>query len=350
MVTPALRPLFESEAIALIPLRAGARHVMAEIAAAPGPGAPVEVVILGGTRAAQPAAAPPASALSPVFERLVDVASLPILRSHVIDGRPVVPMALILEWLGQGALQRNPGLTFCGIDDLKLLKGVIVRAGQPETLRVLAGKASRCEGVYKVAVELRGIMADGREFVHASAVVMLGDRLEAPPAGAAPTPTFTPVAFEPRTIYRDLLFHGPELQGIERIEGCDDRGIAVLCRTAPPPPAWIEQPFRQAWLTDPLVIDSAFQALVLWSVERSGSCSLPTRVGRYRQFRRAFPAEGVQALAHVTHAGASSARADIALLDANGGLVARIDDYECVIDGSLNQAFRRNQLVEAAAR
>jgi len=32
-------------------------------------------------------------------------------------------------------------------------------------------------------------------------------------------------------------------------------------------------------------------------------------------------------------------------LDAGGELVARLDSYECVIDSSLNQAFRRNQLV-----
>jgi malonyl CoA-acyl carrier protein transacylase/acyl carrier protein/NADP-dependent 3-hydroxy acid dehydrogenase YdfG len=351
MVTPALRPLFASEGIALIPLRAGARHVVAELEAPARPDQAVEVVILGGTPAAPPAAVepPPAAALSPVFERLVDVTSVPILRSHVIDGRPVVPMALIIEWLGQGALQRNPGLTFCGIDDLRLLKGVIVRPDQPETLRVLAGKAVRAEGQYRVAVELRGTVAGGREFVHASATIVLGDRLEAAPDAAAAL-RFAPLALDPQVIYRDILFHGPELQGIERVDGCDEQGVAILCRTAPAPSAWIEQPFRQAWLTDPLAMDCAFQALVLWSVERSGSCSLPTRVGRYRQYRRTFPTEGVQAVALVTHAAELSARADIALLDADGSLIARIDDYECVIDASLNQAFRRNELTGAAAR
>jgi hypothetical protein len=240
-------------------------------------------------------------------------------------------------------------LTFCGIDDLRLLKGVIVRPEQPETLRVLAGKAARAEGQYRVAVELRGTVPGGREFVHASATVVLGDRLEAGPDAAAAALRFAPLALDPQAIYRDILFHGPELQGIERVEGCDDRGVAINCRTAPAPSAWIEQPLRQAWLTDPLAIDCAFQALVLWSVERSGSCSLPTRVGRYRQFRRSFPAEGVRAVAQVTHAAELSARAGIALLDADGSLIASIDDYECVIDASLNQAFRRNELTAAAA-
>ena len=78
---------------------------------------------------------------------------------------------------GAGALQRNPGLTFCGIEDVRLLKGVIVRDDQPETLRVLSGKATRADGVYRVPVELRGTLASGREFNHARGAVVLGDRL-----------------------------------------------------------------------------------------------------------------------------------------------------------------------------
>jgi hypothetical protein len=31
-------------------------------------------------------------------------------------------------------------------------------------------------------------------------------------------------------------------------------------------------------------------------------------------------------------------------LDADGGLIAQLQDYECVMDPGLNQAFRRNQL------
>ena len=37
----------------------------------------------------------------------------------------------------------------------------------------------------------------------------------------------------------------------------------------------------------------------------------------------------------------------IEFLDARGELVARLGTYECVVDASLNQAFRRNQLGRA---
>jgi hypothetical protein len=286
-----------------------------------------------------------------VFERPVDVATIPVLRSHIIDNRPVLPMALILEWLAQGALQRNPGLVFCGLEDVRLLKGVIVRDDQPETLRVLAGKATRVDGLYRVAVELRGTLASGREFTHACGTVVLGDRLpSATDQDRVELPALGPSRLDPRTIYRDLLFHGPGMQGIERVEGCDERGIILLGATAPPPAEWIERPLRQSWLTDPLAIDCAFQGLVLWSFERSGACSLPTAVGRYRQFRRGFPAESVRIVARVTQAAERTAQADIVFLDADEQLVAKIDGYECVIGASLNQAFRRNALAEVVER
>jgi acyl transferase domain-containing protein/NADP-dependent 3-hydroxy acid dehydrogenase YdfG len=361
MVTPALRPLFEAEGIGLIPLSAGAEYLIHEIGSCAHEA--VEVVVLGGTSVPValatpvapeppvPSAPPPPSALSVVFEQAVDVAAVPILHAHVIDDRPVLPMALILEWLAQGAVQRNPGLTFCGVQDLRLLKGVIVRHEQPETLRVLAGKATRADGLYRVAVELRGTAADGREFTHARGAVLLGDRLAAPTGeDLAPLATPAPGCLDAPTLYRDVLFHGPDLRGIESVEGCDAEGVDVLCRTAPPPAEWLQRPLRQVWLGDPLALDCAFQAMVIWSFARTGVCSLPTAIGRYRQFRRSFPTDVVRVVARVTHATERSASADIAFVDSGTSLVARIYEYECVIDASLNQAFRRNRLAQVAPR
>ena len=61
------------------------------------------------TATAPPATHPPAE-LSVAFELAVDLAGHPVLRSHVLDGRAVVPMALHMEWLAHAALHGNPGL------------------------------------------------------------------------------------------------------------------------------------------------------------------------------------------------------------------------------------------------
>ncbi len=355
MVTPALRPLFEAEGIALIPVEQGAKYLVEELRA--GGDRPVEVVILGGggpepdfLRESEPGEdEAPASSMTRVFERTLDVASTPILRSHVMDGRPVLPMALILEWLAQGATTRHPGLVCVGVDDLRLLKGVVLRDARAEVIRVLAGKSTRRDGLSVVPVELRGVRADGREVLHARAEVVLGDR-HPDPVAPLDEPALPPYPATRREIYRDALFHGHDLQGIGRVDGCGESGIVAGVHTAPPPSTWIEKPLRQQWLTDPLAIDCAFQLMILWSLDRSGSGSLPTFVGRYRQFRRAFPVGGVRVVARVTESGPRKARADVDFLDAEGGLVARIEDYECVIDASLTTAFRRNRAAQVESK
>ncbi len=242
MVTPSLRPLFEAEGIALIPTAEGAKYLVEELRSASQP--PVEVVILGGGGPEPEFLKPePAEVLSPalqkVFERPLDVASTPILGSHVMDGRPVLPMALILEWLAQGAMTRNPGMSCLGVDDLRLLKGVILREALPETIRVLAGKATRREVGLVVPVELRGVLADGREVLHARAEVVLGDRHPDAPA-ALDEPALMPYSASSAEIYRDVLFHGPDLQGIHAVEGCGDLGIAATVSAAPAPSTWVE--------------------------------------------------------------------------------------------------------------
>ncbi len=152
----------------------------------------------------------------------------------------------------------------------------------------------------------------------------------------------------PRAVYHDILFHGPDLHGIERIEALGPDGAVIVARTAPSPSQWIEQPLRQDWLTDPLAIDCAFQLMVFWCAVQTEGPSLPTRVGHYRQFRRNWPSQKVRIVARIARPAPHRATADLLFLDADGQAVARIDDYECVIDASLSQAFRRNRLPRVA--
>src|SRR5438874_1436140 len=138
---------------------------------------------------------------------------------------------------------------------------------------------------------MRGPEADGRGVPLARAEIVLADTL---PAGRTELagPALVPYRRGREEFYRQLLFHGPDLQGIELVEGCSPDGIAATVAAAPAPAAWVRQPLRPAWLADPLALDSAFQLMVLWCVENLGAVSLPCFVGRYRQFRRAFPREG----------------------------------------------------------
>ncbi len=351
MVTPALKKLFNEEGVGLISLETGAQYLVRELGQSADPA--VEVVALAPGRplalraAGQSPAMPAPRGLATAFERVLDVAEHPVLESHVLDGRPVLPLALTLEWLAHGALHENPGLTFHGCDDLRVLHGVVLE-GPPPTLRVLAGKAVKKDGFYRTLVELRGVRGDDREVLHVRAEVALA--VDLPPAPPARPAAAQPLhAFTPEEIYRRVLFHGPDMQGIECVEACDDRGITARLRPAPAPSEWLRRPLRQKWIADPLVLDGAFQTMILWSFARSGAAGLPCYVARYRQYRGAFPADGARVVLNVVKATELSAVADLDFLSADGQVIARMDGAECTLDPALERAFRRNRRERAAA-
>src|SRR5262249_59348865 len=93
-------------------------------------------------------------------------------------------------------------------------------------------------GWYGVPGARGGTRDDGRSFTHARGVAVLDDR---PPQGRREIGEMplAPLAIGTAELYRDALFHGPDLRGLGLVEGCDDRGIAATAATAPPPPSWI---------------------------------------------------------------------------------------------------------------
>jgi hypothetical protein len=263
----------------------------------------------------------------------------------VLDGRAVLPLALHLEWLAHAALHGNPGLVFHGFNDLRVTHGVHVDPGSAISLRAFAGKAVKQEKLFIVPVELRGKRKDGREVIYSRGEIVLVASLPVAPPADRP-PIVAPLRYPVAEAYRDHLFHGPELQGIDRIAGTSNDALVGSVRSAPLPTEWFLSPLRSAWVADPLVLDSSFQLMILWTVSHRDTGSLPCFAGRYRQYRKAFPSDPTTVVIRVRRDDGKFARADIDYLDADGRVIAQMQDYECVMDKNLSQAFRRNQLVK----
>ncbi len=340
MVTAALKREFLRQGVTLLPVADGVSALLAEMGRPPG--LPVEVVI-GGTLTAAGAEIVSANAppqLCILFEREIDVTSFPVLSSHVIDGRAVVPMALMTEWFGHGALHENPGLMLQGIEDIRILNGI--RLGEHSKLiRLLAGKPQRREGFFEIELELRNGVREGKDILHSRARAILAEDFPAPPAYRLPEA----LALDdyPRSaeeIYTEILFHGRQLHGLRKVHRCTAAGMRADVSGAPAPSQWMAAPLRNSWLCDPLVLDSAFQMASLWCYEQRGCVSLPSHAARYRQFRGAFPAEGVTVVLEVRDATAKKLRGDFTFLDANGTVVAQLTGYEAVMDPLLNRAFK----------
>ncbi len=344
MVTPALKKIFEDEGVGVIGLEAGAELLLDELDA-PEQGA-VEIVILadppGG--ASPPMAVSSSRSLESVVELSLETEAFPFLTSHVIDNKPVLPVAMYVEWFAHAALHGNPGMRFRGITDLRVLKGVVLDGNGPMAIRVCAGEAVSAEGGVTVPLEFRSVDAKGRDTLNAQANAILVSRLEKGEAALGPIDRNGSLP-EASALYNGCpLFHGPAFQGIREIEGCSERGIAALVSPAPRPVEWIHEPLRKSWIADPLVLDAAFQLMIVWSDATRGACSLPVAFRAYTQYQSTFPKGPVRIVANVIESGPHKAVADIEFYNAsNDQLLAAIDGYECVIDASLNEAFKRNR-------
>ncbi|MCF6267990.1 MAG: SDR family NAD(P)-dependent oxidoreductase [Desulfuromusa sp.] len=350
MVTPALKKVFAQEGIDVIALQAGADYLINELSTPPG--GPVELIISGGDGAdtLEELPEPPQNiCVSKAFDLDLDIEQFPFLKSHVIDGKAVLPMAIIIEWLAHGAIHNNPGLTFQGFNDLRILKGVTLELRQSVTLQVMTGKAIKGDGVHVVPVELSGVDKNGQPIAHARARIVLASRL--PERKVAKAKLDLPDYPHPISeVYQpERLFHGNDFHGIREIIGSSADGISALVNPAPLPNQWIEHPLRNSWFADPLALDSSFQMLILWSFEQYKAGSLPVFVGRYRQYQQKFPESGVEIRVRLTKQNHNRASANIDFIDSlNALLVARIENYECIIDASLNATFQRNKLIGVA--
>jgi acyl transferase domain-containing protein/NAD(P)-dependent dehydrogenase (short-subunit alcohol dehydrogenase family) len=352
MVTTALKREFTRNGIHLIPIGYGAESMLSEMRAPEN--SPVEIVIgaeLTGDapknrnlpkrpELVKPASVETQPPLTLSFERQIDVHRYPILQSHIIDGKPVVPLALMTEWFAHGALHENPGLVLQGLDDIRVLKGIRMEQDQKH-IRLLAGKLQKNGERYEVAVELRDGELAGKDILHARAKAVLGDSL-------APAPDYQfskPMVARAYTrkikdVYDKILFHGRQLHGIRKIVSCSSRGMVAHLSTAPVPAEWMSTPLRNQWIVDPRVLDCAFQMATVWCFEEKGAVSLPSYASSYRQYCGRFPTDGVTAVLEVKDVTNRRMRGDFTFLDAGDAIVARLKGYEAIMDASLFKAFK----------
>lgn len=340
MVTPSLRAVFEGEGIGLIGLEAGAEYLLRELNQ-PAQGNQ-EIVLLGYTGTA------PESSSTDIEATITTTLSTDthaFLKSHVIDAKAVLPVAVFVEWFAHAALHANPGLHYIGIEDLRVFKGVRIEESEKLELALVADKPKQDGGHHKVHVELRS--GDGWNTLHARGTIQLGTRY---PAGEQKVST-SALPDYPRPmeeVYNNgLLFHGDTFQGITSVDGCSETGIEVTVHPAKAPTEWMDKPLRRKWVGDPMVMDCAFQAMILWAFEQYNAGSLPVSFERYTQFQSSWPKGDVVVRAKIEKHSAHQAIATIECVSQQSGTVlARIEGYECVIDASLNEAFQRAHLAD----
>jgi hypothetical protein len=175
-----------------------------------------------------------------------------------------------MELMAETAAAARPALRHGEISEIRLLKGVTVDGEVPQ-VRIVA------EPLPDGAAELTITLASTGRACYRSVVRPAASSLPAPERleGLEPFPMTIPDA------YRDLLFHGPLFQGIQEIEGLDERGASGVLRGSVAGDC-LRDAGGAAWLLDPVLVDSALQMQVLWARLRWDVTLLPADIGSAR--------------------------------------------------------------------
>jgi NAD(P)-dependent dehydrogenase (short-subunit alcohol dehydrogenase family) len=295
MVTESLAKHFTARGIGLIPLAGGAQAMVDEIER----GAHAQIIVGCGLDDGDLA--------RPESVRF-DVARLPMLTDHAINGTVVLPMTMALDTLlGVGRRTLGPIVT---LRELSLFQGAMLPEGTADL---------------SVGIELLGSTAARVTLTHPTGRPAYRARID---QGVAPAPSAPPTPAHAANIpavcdapYDEALFHGKAFAVIREVLTCDARGITARLATAG------AKGWTGAWQLDPAALDGALQLLRVWGFAQDGKPSLPTGIGACEQWG-AWPVTG-DVICHIsaTREQTSRLKATATFTDVAGTQVfARLSD------------------------
>ena len=342
MVNNSLKKEFKKRKVDLIDLKAGACQLTAEMQNKGNPS--VEIVIgasLFGKEEKQH------FSLTKAFNFNLNSLSAPLLQSHKIDNNLVIPFAIHMEWLAHAAEKNNPGLSFSGIDQMRILKGISFSDTSDKSIEVSAktGKCKKTEQGFETETKVFSKKDTQTSFLNSAGIALLSDNLPNPPVlSASSSLDLVPYSLNIDEIYKSILFHGKDLHAIKSITGCSIKGIEITASQAPSPDNWFKNHPSRNWIFDPMLLDAAFQAAILWTYENRKQVCLPSYITNFRLYNSFKRPEGnIKIRFTVNETSNHKVRGYFTFLDKDNNILASITGFEAINDPSLLTKFKKTE-------
>jgi acyl transferase domain-containing protein len=271
MVTPALEKHFLARGVGVMPVPAGAEATVdALLGRAPVP----PCLVLA-------ASAPLGEERSITADVVVDAARAPQLDDHRVQGTPVVPVAMAIEWIARSSLgpRAEDGQPWF-LQDFHVDRGVTLPRLDAATRLQLVGELHDGGRDFELRDDRGGrrfharVPATRRPLELGSwAEDVAGTEVAARPAASLYSPSH--------------LFHGPRFQVVQTA-GAFSRRAARATILGTRQMDWPAEP----WLTDPAALDGALQTALLWTLELTNQHALPLAIAEVVVHRPGRLAEG----------------------------------------------------------
>ncbi|RAL20437.1 hypothetical protein DL240_16670 [Lujinxingia litoralis] len=306
MVDASLRAHFQARGVSLIDLEGGAHAFVHELRADKN-GA--EIVLGDGLLE---------SDLRARATTFISARTHAFLRGHSVQGHPVLPAAIALDWLQSIAQQALSHHAPRPLQDFKVLRGVTLDDfDQAQNAWKFTLQARTEPGHAGLLLEVLDARGNRRFSAKTKADVQ-------PPVDPLPIPEhFDDSQLSVETIYQKCLFH---TEGFRLIHAADGVGSPRACATLlrAKDAGWQQT----LWAGDPALVDGALQLALTQGVVSQGRANLPTAIATFVDLGLASCDGPVELLASTRDINAHRAIFDLDLRCADGQLAAMIRGLE----------------------
>ena len=219
------------------------------------------------------------------LEHTFSLSSDPYLSDYCIDGKPVLPSAVILEWIAQFVQSAWPEWMVAEVRDLKVLQPSALEITVAKQL-VFSARASSHADAESLQVAVEVLDSDLKIPLY-RAYIILKSKLDEPVA--MPWLSLSSgISLDKAIAYRNYLFQGSRFQHLKSIDRINEQGIDALVIPSEPFTWMSSQHYSEhstsSWLFDPALIDIASQLVMVWSQTQKGTAAFPSRFGEVTRY------------------------------------------------------------------
>ncbi|MES2764267.1 MAG: SDR family NAD(P)-dependent oxidoreductase [Bacteroidota bacterium] len=312
MVSPQLKKHFESMDVDLIPLRTGVEMFADEMEDASIDN--VEVVVGGAFDGWGKKVGP----ISQNYRNMwIHKSNNAFLESHRIEGKVIVPMMMANEWSMRLAQSLCPDLRIVEVNNLKVYKGIHLENFENNGDILLFNYS--VERKNNTAVVKIKIEDEGNQPYYAVTVNLSNAISNAPDSGIE-LKNLQSWTWKKNDIYNGHLFHGPDFQVVEKLEGINEDGCKGIVKISDS-----NHISKMRWLSDMFLFDGGIQLALLAMDKWTGNnSSLPLGYDSLKLYTQSYPASQMHCELALRKKGDKDSEWDIHFKDKDQQLLAEM--------------------------
>ncbi len=280
MVNATLKKAYKERGLVLIPVDVGTQVFVDEFATNPELSSQV---VLGGR--AYRADVKPTDLLGEkkVTLRELIINENPSLKDHKVGENYVLPASYGLEWLTSQVLSYFPGYYLQSVIGFKVLNGVVITDVDVVAYEVVLNRISALGAKQPLIQAQVNSLVGNKSKPHYQAEICLNKK--ALSLVKEENKNITSVVSYPFPIYHNqksgYLFHGPTLQGLEKITEETDSVMVAACLLDEPENVG---QFGQTNQLNPATLDICIQVPYLWIRRKKNRVGLPLAIGELKLY------------------------------------------------------------------